>query len=103
MRFLAKKKIDRITIEDLRERTKISSVNQRAAEAILMEVLNPMSNQIPIVAEKLRFAHGRIEGVRTRAMECNNLVIPKLNESQMGCIIMKGIRPWNQLPSDVKT
>ena len=47
MRFLANKKIaDRITIEDLRERTKIPSVNQIAAEAILMKVFNAMRSQI---------------------------------------------------------
>ena len=54
-------------------------------------------------AEKLRFALEGTEGVRTRAIERNNLVIPKPNESQMGCVITKGIRLWNQLPSDVKT
>ena len=51
MRFLANKKIvDRITIEDLRERTKNPSVNQIAAEAILIQVFNAMKNQIPFVA-----------------------------------------------------
>ena len=92
MRFLTNKKIaDRITIEDLRERTKIPSVNQIAAEAILMEVFNAMKNQIPLAAEKLRFALGGTEGVRTRAMECNNLVIPKPSESRMGCVVTKGV------------
>ena len=72
MRFLANKKIaDRIAIEDLRERTKMPSVNQIAAEAILVEVFNGMKNQIPFEAEKLRFALGGMEGVRTRAMCCN--------------------------------
>ena len=104
MRFLANKKIaDRITIEDLRERTKIPSVNQIAAEAILMEIFNAMKNQVPFVTEKLRFALGGTEGVRTRAMECNNLVVPKPSESRMGCVVTKGIRLWNQLPSDIKT
>ena len=41
--------------------------------------------------------------MRTRAMECNNLVIPKSSENRMGCVIMKGIRLWNHLPSDIKT
>ena len=68
-----------------------------------MEVFNVMRNQIPFVAEKLRFALGGTEGVGTRAMECKNLVIPKPNESRIGCVITKGIRLWNQLPSDVKT
>ena len=71
-----------------------------AAKAILMEVFNAMKNQIPFVAEKLRFALGGLEGMRTRAMECNNLVIPKPSENWMGCVVTKGIRLWNQMPSD---
>ena len=39
-----------------------------------MEVFNAMKNQTPFVAKKLRFALGGTEYVRTRAMECNNLV-----------------------------
>ena len=41
--------------------------------------------------------------MRTRAIECDNLVIPKPSESRMFCVVTKGIRLWNQLPSAIRT
>ena len=95
-----KKRKDRISIESLREKTKLPSANQLTIQAILMEAWKIKHGHAEAIADLMTDLRER--DIITRAIAQGHVEVPVGGKNTLGSFSHQSAKLWNDLPTDIK-